>query len=361
MAPKGMKRASTGKEEPPAKRGKVDKDLRKAGSIAAALKASTLPRPVVKSLRSIVVNCLTGYAGERHAFQETGLTMIESALKDVEAAAAKEVEDVQAKLANRDQDLAGREAAIGTAAREEASKIGEAANKAADLTIVGNELKHAEDALKQAADAQKAGDAPAAKLEAKLAKLEAAQKDSLAPALSAALTRKEGLELDKVLLKAGVEASIVNSLLNSTTKAPEERGDFDKVVLSNVESDIATKMQELKAEIDKEAPGKTERAAAKDKAQAAYDAAKEKRDAAKAALTEAEKAVKAAQKALADAKSKVSGFSKEMKAAETGITAAQKKLAALREGPIALFATLKARTPPPPPAEEPAAEAAAAA
>jgi len=361
---KGMKRAaSTGMKARGAKRAKTDKALAKAGSIADALKASDLPPVVVKTLRSIVSSCLSGYAGERHAFQETGLGMIDTALKSIEAAAVADVAKLQAQVNDRDAELARREAAISSAAREEASRIGAAAGKKADLTIIGSDIKHAEENLKTCSDAQKAGDAASVKLEGKLEKWDKTKKDLFAPAAEAALSKKQAADLDKALLKLGMDQSLVNSLATSSTKTPEERGEFDKVVLQNVEADIAAKMGELQAGIAAEAPGKAQRAAVKDKAQADYDAAKAKKDAAAAAVREAEKAVTAAGKDLSDAKEKVAHFAKEFKSIEASLAAATKKLEGLRTGPVALFATLKTRTAPPPPPEpvaEPAAEAAPA-
>lgn len=347
----GMKRAASASMKV-AKKAKTDKDLKKASSIVEALKAAELPPAVVKTLKSIVTSCLSGYAGERHAFQETGLGMIGTALSTIEATEAKEVATIQAIVSNRDAELAAREKAITTAARDEAAKIGAAASKDADLTTIGMEVKHAEDALKVAVDAQKAGDKKGEAFEKKKGEWEKAKTDLFAPAYEKALSKKEAKTLDQTLAKLGMDASLVHSLETAVTKTVEERGEFDKVVLQNVESDIAAKIAELEGSIQAEAPGKAQRGTAKDAAQATYDKAKEKKDAAKAALTEAEKAVKVAEKAKKVALEKVANFGKEMKAEESKLVAATKKLEALKSGPLATFAALKARTPPPPPPVE---------
>merc|ERR550537_163983 len=113
----------------------------------------------------------------------------------------------------------------------------------------------------------------------------------------------------KLLTTVGKEFSFDSSLLESTpaalAKKPEERGDFDKTILDNMDIQFQKCLETLSAEIQALEPGKQEREAKVNSAKSVSDAAKAKAEAAETAVTSAKDTLKAGMKAEQAAAKKV--------------------------------------------------------
>merc|ERR1712217_462426 len=134
------------------------------------------------------------------------------------------------------------------------------------------------------------GDEPLAKLREEKATLEALFEDHV----KAPMEANEGPHysfLQAHMSKFELEESLVVALPSSCTKATEQRGAFDDLVISELEKAMITKIASLSKSIEEEKPFEAERKAAVIGAETSLKASLENE---KAASTEAEVAAAAA-------------------------------------------------------------------
>lgn len=139
----------------------------------------------------------------------------------------------------------------------------------------------------------------------------------------------------------GFDTSLMNTAAGLLEKPAGERGAFDATCLTQVQDAFTTQIGTFDSELAAGAPGKAERAAAVEKAEADKLAAetsqtdlKEKAAAAQEAKAAADSASKAANKSLAD-------FMPELKATGDALDEAKADLQSFIDGPQAALDTLK--------------------
>lgn len=355
MAPKGrqLKRKSSAGGEPALKR----QMLEDSKAVAAAVKKAALPPGVIHLLSEAVPPCLSTFADQRHRYQESVVEMVGQALGGIEEAFQTAVTEASTGLDSLDRAQLQTQI-VEQAKTRAAAKTAEAQKEA---TVVEASLKFrlADEALKAKIKEQKAGDSEYNAVDAKKAKVADAI-EKFAAAKAAAASKKAVASLESALKAVDVDASLLGVLPNVIAKEPAERGEFDGVMLSNLDSELAKKLETIEAELAPLAPAKEGRASEVAAAQAAYDAAKEARDAAKAEFKDATAAVHDADKSLKAAEEDEKDFANTLKAAKSKKEEAEKELSKFREGPLACFTTLKVQTTPPPPPPEPEKEEAPA-
>lgn len=314
-------------------------------AVAAAVKRAELPSGVLHLLSEATPPCLSTFADQRHRYQESVVDMVGQALSGIEVTLQTAVSEASAALDSLDRAKLQSQI-IAEAQKRAAAKAVEASKEA---TVVEATLKFrlADETLKAKIKDQKAGDGEYNTVDAEKAKVEGAIKKVEATSAAAA-SKKDIHSLESALKAVDMDASLLGVLPNVLHKAPEERGDFDKVTLSNLDSELAKKLEAIEAELAPLAPAKTERANEVAAAQAAFDAAKEARDAAKAAQKDASVAVAAASKSLEAAEVAEHKFAHTLKEAKISKEDAEKELVKFREGPLGFFSKLKAQTTPPP-------------
>jgi len=341
------------------------------GIKAAILATEGYPEDVLTMLAGNLDKIMSTCKEERHNYQSTAADMVSSVLKAAVASAEAEATAVQTKVdelkgQKNDRDAAAEAAlATQTAKKEATAAAKEAEKKAAE------DLKTAKAALSAAKERQTTGDAELVEAEGKKTKLETFLAGPFEGMTAGSLDEEKTKEGCSEVLKIGKEYKFDDSLLASLTsaiqKAPDARGSFDTLCLTQVQDVFQKAIAELAATLAAGEPAKAERASAVTAAEEALAGAETQETASKEALDAAKKEEGEAGEALKAAKAAVKAFNPELKEACNALDNAKAALQELHDGAVAPFTELVewSNVPPPTPepevAEEPAAEAPAAA
>lgn len=250
-----------------------------------------------------------------------------------------------------------REATLIAAAQDVAAKTSAVAKAEADITVSSVKARLLDEALKKQKKAQKVGDATVTEVQKEKAKVDSI-KESVAAMKGTKSHPKVVSALQKQLNKLGLDDSVVSSVNTAFTKDPSARGEFDAIVLVNLDKDLQGEADKIDARLNAEEPGRARRAHAAEVAQIAYDTAAAEVAAAGAGRSGALVAVKAAEVAMEAADASAKGFNKEMKDGVTSLAKLRKDAAHFEQGPHAAFRRLEWHAAPPPKPQEPAEGAA---
>merc|ERR1719162_998536 len=154
-------------------------------------------------------------------------------------------------------------------------------------------------------------------------------------------TKRDATKVTTDLKSFGVDASLLATLHGVITKPVEERGEFDALTLSNLDSELAEKRKVIDANLSELEPARVQREAGVAVTQAACDAARGHLDAAKVALAEAESGMQSGEMTLRAAEAELKGFVKNLKTAQDMLKAAEKKLADFQNGALQNFRALE--------------------
>lgn len=350
MAPTGIKRAasiaaSPGKRK--AARTSADADS-KTTAVIAALKHAELPASARNLLCSLVKHSLGVYKAERHPHQDEVVGIVGAELQKVKATLQSAVEELSSGCADPFAEKAARQAALEEAEKRlaEAQLVPPERQTAASADAAA--LKAAKQELRLAQGEQSAGNADLDDALAKKTKLEAAIGAHL-EVLRTEGGGKQHVQALRALGKTfGFESSMLTSLSSwEAKKAPEQRGDFERVVLQQLEAEITKHVAALEKTLADGEAGKAERAAKVATAEAAVEAATAQCESSKAALAEAKAAEKTAKDAVSAAKKAVGSFFSDMKVRGDAFDEAKLKLKTFEEGPMAFFGELQVLAPPP--------------
>jgi len=151
-------------------------------------------------------------------------------------------------------------------------------------------------------------------------------------------------ELAPFLNRLDLEASLVTALPSSCTKAKDQRGGFDELVLKELDKAFNIKIAALASTIETDTPTLVEHGTTVEVAEKELEANKEKREQAAfelaAALTEQQNR----EEALNKAKVAVDEFQPQLQALGQQTEIAKDALVAFETGPLATFATYKSKT-----------------
>jgi len=337
------------------KKPKVESISSKLKSIEKALKIAQkkdVPAEVTTLVGSMLSPSLSTYKNERHAFQSEVVDMADKILAGSLGALEEDVAKAQALVDGGDSEKDSREKAVAEAEAAYTACQEDAKVKEEDKKAKAEAYKATVAPLKAAKDAQKTGDAEGVVFEKEKESIESAVQNDLNPMKEAGGKQRQLNHLSKALAKAGLEDSLVQCVHLPLSKAPDQRGSFDGVVLKSLEEAIAEKLAKLNSEIAAFGPAKEERAAKVKEAQEAHDAAKQASDSATDALAEAKKAEEAANQAAAAAKKSAKSLDSELANAAKSLQEAKEDLSTFQSGPLAAFNELKDRTAPQPEPEE---------
>jgi len=168
-------------------------------------------------------------------------------------------------------------------------------------------------------------DAVGAKLEA----LEKAVTDSIKPLLEAGVESLEGGlgPLIKLLTAHGFNESMLTALPGAVTKAPDQRGPFDTLVVQDLNEEVTKRLESLKATVAGGSHAKAERAAAVSKAAATLKETRDKLiaaakvfEAAQAEETVVDEALEAIETAVSEARANGKNASKALAKAKGNLT-----------------------------------------
>jgi len=349
---------------------------KKAKGIKDAILATEgFPEDVLTMLAINLDKMFTSCKEERHKHQATAADMVSGVLKAAVTSAEAEVTSAQTKVDELKGQKSERDAAAeAAAATQTAKKEATAAVKEAEKKAV-EDVKAAKAALSAAKETQTTGDAELVESEGKKTRLETFLAGPFEGMKAGSLDDEKTKEGCAEVLKIGKEYNFDDSLLTSLPsaiqKAPDARGGFDTLCLTQVQELFQKAIAELAATLAAGEPAKAERASAVTAAEEAFAAAETQETASKAALDEAKKEEGEAGEALKAAKAAVKAFNPELKEACDALDYAKASLKELDDDAVKPFTELMEWTnvPPPepepevaeePPAEPPAAEPAAA-
>lgn len=334
------------------------------GAVKKALAgASTYPEPVLAMLGNTVSGCLSVAKEERHPFQEQVIHMVAEVLSSVEtcinaqiAEAEKNVSEVEAEKSSKDQ--AEEAANVDLVAKAEAVEAAKTA-----FTESQEAFKVAKSTYAIAESQKQAGDAEFEGAAAQKQKLESGFTSIFTPLKEGAASEGDPKQSIATMIKLGKEfkfdASLLTSLPSALSKAPDARGTFDAMVITQAEEDLQKQISDLSDTLALGEPKKAEREAKVQAAAAMLAAASEKEQSNKAVLKEAQDVKKEAEVVQKAAAKAVHAFAPDMKQVAKGLEAAKSSLKELKEGALAAFKELVERSaiePAAPEEEAPVAE-----
>lgn len=332
-----MKRPAGARSDPIKNRCKLIKDAIEA--------AEGCPERTQNMLCSTINVTVGALKTNRHPFNARFVEMIGEVLAADHARLMKEVDTKEGSFASLTPAKAVRESALAqaTAHAEAATEALETSKRA--VADIGAQLKDANAALREAAKAQRSGDEDLEVQDLKKQSLEGVQKDSLAPLLDGSATGEEKATKLKAVLDVGrafkFDASLLSTAEPVLQKEVADRGSFDATCLEQLQAGFASAIASIGQQLTTGAPGKAERAAAVEQAEAAKQAAetsqaelKEKFAAAKDAKAAADAADRAASQSVHD-------FMPDMKMAGDALDEAKEELKEFTEGALQAFNELK--------------------
>mmetsp|Transcript_93083 Transcript_93083/g.267803 ORF Transcript_93083/g.267803 Transcript_93083/m.267803 type:complete len:338 (+) Transcript_93083:83-1096(+) len=322
------KRAATPSKQS-SKRAREEDPLAKCGDVAAMIKEARadFPTDVLKMLSNNVHNCLARRKDERHDFQSRMVEMMSQTLTSVEGRRASAVHELEKKVGAADGEQAARDALVDSAgedvkARNEAADAARAAAKEASAAA-----DDAAAALAASKAEQKEGDSAYNQAVQDKSRLEAivageyenfkAHKPMMAPrkALQRIVALGPEFEFNTQLMEAA-----------ATTLPKSQRGTFDKLVISELDSLFASTIATLGERIAGDEAARTSRATQVEAATAAHEAAVAVAAERKAELDAANEAAKAAEAARKEAVRAARDFGPELKATKSSLAEAKAAL-----------------------------------
>eukprot|EP00928_Gymnodinium_smaydae_P025556 TRINITY_DN2030_c0_g1_i1.p2 TRINITY_DN2030_c0_g1~~TRINITY_DN2030_c0_g1_i1.p2 ORF type:complete len:556 (+),score=213.06 TRINITY_DN2030_c0_g1_i1:73-1668(+) len=323
---------------------------KKCESIREALRQAEGLSPSMQAMLTAGVESSLGVPKDkRHPVQEKVVGWITEALSSVKASIEEKRAAAAAAVANADGERKSREDSLEAAKQTQAERHDAVTAKKEASRAAGEALKAAKAAVLEAERAQAEGDAELKNVEAKKASLAsaleafeklqapppAAEAEEGAPPPPAVDTEASLAVVSTVGKEFGFDPSMLTALPSAFSKAPDQRGQFDTLVLDQFREEHAKKMATLDAELEAARPAREERAAAVDAAKkaeeeaaSADETARAELQAAQTAQADADAATKAAQKALKE-------FAGEMKTATLSLSEAEKQVKAFAKGPLA--------------------------
>jgi OOP family OmpA-OmpF porin len=307
--------------------------------------AESLPKDVRKMLCADLKASLGVPRADRHAFQAKVIAWIGDALSSVKAAAASELQGVEAELSDQEAEKARREAKLEEAkqtlaSKEEKEKADEAGVKAAT-----GEVKTAKAALKEAEKEQKDGDKELGKAQAEKTKLDEHVTNHFTKLMTEGSSAEDGKKhlsaLEKLATEYEFDKSMVASLGSGLLKAPDTRGDFDKMVLSAFEAQLQKHVADAASTLAAGQPAKEARDSKVEAAKATLQAATEAEEAKKKELEGSAQEVKDADAALKEAAKSVKQYASDMKAKVDACATCKKRVGSLAKGALAAYAELQ--------------------
>jgi septal ring factor EnvC (AmiA/AmiB activator) len=348
MAP-ATKRASTSTAgAPPAKKHQAVPRA-KLTSVAKALKATeSYPQSVVTLLSQNVDLSLGVAKEERHDFQSKFVDMIAEVLDSVQKALEQKIADAESKISQADSEKEKREAAV-----KEATLAVEAlteALKAAESALQDACQKHedSQKALTAAKQEQEAGDASLHSASNKKDTLEILLKDSFEPVKTGSLEEPKVKGAIAALTKAGKEFSfdhfLITSFGSALTKPSAERGNFDVLVVDQLESALKHQIELFSSQLTEGAAGLEERAAKVATAATDLEAVVDAKKAAENAVADTKKQLKEAQQVEKASNKLLKQLGPELKTVQTELAELKNASSDFLAGPYADFKELAERS-----------------
>mmetsp|Transcript_47422 Transcript_47422/g.88736 ORF Transcript_47422/g.88736 Transcript_47422/m.88736 type:complete len:193 (-) Transcript_47422:172-750(-) len=150
-------------------------------------------------------------------------------------------------------------------------------------------------------------------------------------------------KLEAVIKQISMDESLHISAPGTLLKPPEERGDFDQLVIGQIEQNFDQKIAQIQAKLDEGADARASAAQEVHKAEEAHKTSEDKQKEVSVEVCAAKEAQKTAAKVLAEACKAVTAYASEYAAATEARDAKKAELEDFIDGGLATFQELKER------------------
>jgi len=244
-------------------------------------------------------------AAERHQLQAAVVRMVGEVMAEAQGALEHRVESHKASMVDVEQ----QRAALGSVRKDKEQDLAARAETVDAKTVALADVTQAFITKRAAAEAataaQRQGELAQADAKAVAEKYEGALSAALLPLIQGTLppdARAKAYEgLGALLGPLGLDESLVSTLPGSCSKTPEERGTFEKVIMSTLEDSFRKHLADLRAREREAADAVPPLSREAEQAAAIHDRAQEQQLAAAAELCAATAARQTAQAALLEA------------------------------------------------------------
>jgi len=342
---------------PPAKRrsvGKADPIRAKCDAVASALlEAEGLPEPVRELLAHSLPSCLSIYKADRHNFQHRVVAMVGEALSDIGTKINQSIAEAEAEVASADSRKAALEAEAAKKESEKEEKKAIAISKKEAFDASTTAKKAAAAALKEAEKEEKAGNKELDEATGKKEELDNFRSTIYKEMTENTATKAGTQALAKLGKSFTYDGELIKALTSAFAKAPDSRGTFDKLVVTQFEEQMDKTLAGLSATLAQGEPGKQERATKVASAKSSLEVSTVADEACSQALSDARNAETEAQQALDSSKKELAGFFPALEKTVARCEALKAGLTEFSENAMANFKELEAYAVPPPEEEQP--------
>jgi len=346
-------------QETTLKKAKKDPLKEQFREIVSSWDKAPVPEDVKRMLEDILPCALGVFSDERHSFQERVVASVAAVMGDAEAAFNGEIKTSRAQhnQASADKPLQEKEVAEATVSLESAK--GEAqrlkvllAEAATTFRAKTAALSEAEDA--RALDAQKAVEASKRKADYETALQDLVFLKTISAEEADGAARQK--QLATLLKKYKFEESMLIALPAAVAKAPEARGQFDIMAITQLENEINKSISEEESVLAAAKPGQDKCDAAVKSAEDSLAAARAQQRTVAKQFDVASKHQMTCEESLAAAQKALKSLTSSIKRLESSVYNAEAELELFQQGPMETFKTLQNRATPVPVVQDGAVE-----
>jgi len=353
MPSAALKRLAAGEPAAPAKcaRKTLDEDGIKCREIVTGLKqVEGMPRDVAMMLGDMLSLALLPYKGERHDLQDRVVALGEEALRSHERKMETQIASSTESIARNEEASDPQKQAAHDAEGVVRQKLEAESGCKGGLAEAAQGFQAAKTALAEAKAACNALDHELEVAACRKEELEKIQKDLVSPLTEGGLdedVKKSCVtNLVNVLEGLGLEHSIMIAIPASFGKAPEDRGSFDTMVVSQLKEELESRIRKAVSQLEEAEPTKAARTTSVDEAKIALDIATGRQLTSAQEFWDSQAVHQAAQEDLDTMWKRLQGLSKEQKKFRKDLQNMEGRLANFGTGVLATYSSLRDRAKP---------------
>jgi len=338
----------------------VDPIQSKCDLVASALlDAEGLPENVREMMANSLPSCLNLCKADRHDFQHRVVAMVGEALHEMGSKINQSISEAEIEVESADSRKVTLDAACETLENTLEDRKLTVRNKKEALEASTAAKKVAIVALKEAEKEEKHGNKELDDAGGKKDELESFRSTIYDDLIKNTASKLGTQALTKLGKTFTYDSELIKALASAFAKAPDTRGTFDLLVISQFEDQMDKSLAGLTATLAQGEPGKHQRAAHVFSAKSSLDVSQVADDACCQALVDARNAENEAQKELDACKKEIADFAPNLGTTKTRCEVLKSALTDFSEKSLATFKELEARAVPPPQDEQPAADTSA--
>jgi len=301
-------------------------------------------------------SCLSLYKADRHSFQHRVVAMVGEALSDIGTKINQSIAEAEAEVSSADSRKVALEAAVQTCEKTLDDKKAVVSSKKEAFDASTAAKKAAAVALKEAEKEEKAGNKELDEAAGKKDELDNFRSGIYKDLIENTSTKAGTQALAKLGKSFTYDGELIKALTSAFAKAPDSRGTFDKLVVTQFEEQMDKTLAGLSTTLAQGEPGKQARATKVSSAKSSLEVSTVADEACSQALTDARNAETEAQQALDSSKKELAAFAPGLAKTVARCEGLKAGLTEFSENAMANFKELEAHAVPPP-KEEPAAAA----